>query len=652
MAVYSVYFSTDNHLEDTMKKSDFSLGGDSEKPKIEINKSSSQKFWQTPNFTLIMYLLFIFFSFQVWQGYQQAKQEEIPYSEFLQYVQKKEVKEAIVTDKLIRGTLTIKDERTNQPKRFITVPLWNVDLATLLEKQGVKYVVRQSSDWLSNFLFNWVLPFGFLFLLWGWMAKRMGGMSKGFLNIGNKVHIHPDSLPKVTFEDVAGAEEAKQELKESIDFLKDPARIQRLGGRMPKGVLLVGPPGTGKTLLARAVAGEAGVPFFNISGSEFIEMFVGVGAARVREMFEQAREKAPCIIFIDELDAIGRARGAGPVMGGHDEREQTLNQLLTEMDGFDPSTGVVVMAATNRPEILDKALLRAGRFDRQILVDKPDLEAREQILKLHARKLKMAPDVDLKVVAQRTPGFVGADLENICNEAAIRAVRENHEQVTMKDFEAAIDRVIAGPEKKHRTLNPDEKHRVAYHESGHTLVAEMVPTGEPVHKVSIIPRGMAALGYTLQLPVTEKFLSTEQELKDQIAILLGGRVAEEVVLGNVSSGASNDLERATDIAHAMVTQLGMSKRLGPLTWGKRHELQFLGVQEQEERNFSEETARLIDEEVKALVEEGQSRAREILTGHRDLLDRLAALLEEKEVISGEEVKQLIGSDEPVLEVEK
>ncbi|HHH38976.1 MAG TPA: ATP-dependent metallopeptidase FtsH/Yme1/Tma family protein [Sedimenticola sp.] len=635
-----------------MKKSDFSLGGDSEKPKIEINKSSSQKFWQTPNFTLIMYLLFIFFSFQVWQGYQQAKQEEIPYSEFLQYVQKKEVKEAIVTDKLIRGTLTIKDERTNQPKRFITVPLWNVDLATLLEKQGVKYVVRQSSDWLSNFLFNWVLPFGFLFLLWGWMAKRMGGMSKGFLNIGNKVHIHPDSLPKVTFEDVAGAEEAKQELKESIDFLKDPARIQRLGGRMPKGVLLVGPPGTGKTLLARAVAGEAGVPFFNISGSEFIEMFVGVGAARVREMFEQAREKAPCIIFIDELDAIGRARGAGPVMGGHDEREQTLNQLLTEMDGFDPSTGVVVMAATNRPEILDKALLRAGRFDRQILVDKPDLEAREQILKLHARKLKMAPDVDLKVVAQRTPGFVGADLENICNEAAIRAVRENHEQVTMKDFEAAIDRVIAGPEKKHRTLNPDEKHRVAYHESGHTLVAEMVPTGEPVHKVSIIPRGMAALGYTLQLPVTEKFLSTEQELKDQIAILLGGRVAEEVVLGNVSSGASNDLERATDIAHAMVTQLGMSKRLGPLTWGKRHELQFLGVQEQEERNFSEETARLIDEEVKALVEEGQSRAREILTGHRDLLDRLAALLEEKEVISGEEVKQLIGSDEPVLEVEK
>ncbi len=635
-----------------MSKSNFSLGGDDHKPKIEINKTSNPKFWQNPNFTLIMYLLFIFFSFQVWQGYQEVKRSEIPYSEFLQRVQKKEVAEAVITDKLIQGTLTAKDERTNQPKKFITVPMWNMDLATLLEKQGVKYSYRQSSDWLSNFLFNWVLPFGLLFLLWGWMAKRMGTMGKGFLNLGNKVHIHPDSLPKVTFDDVAGNDEAKQELKETIDFLQDPTRIQRLGGRMPKGMLLVGPPGTGKTLMARAVAGEAGVPFFNISGSEFIEMFVGVGAARVREMFEQAREKAPCIIFIDELDAIGRARGAGPVMGGHDEREQTLNQLLTEMDGFDPSTGVVVMAATNRPEILDKALLRAGRFDRQILVDKPDLEAREEILKLHARKLKLDPDVDLKVVAQRTPGFVGADLENICNEAAIRAVRENHDNVTMKDFEAAIDRVIAGPEKKHRTINPEEKHRVAFHESGHTLVAEMVPTGEPVHKVSIIPRGVAALGYTLQLPVDEKFLSTEQELKDQIAILLGGRVAEEIVLGDISSGASNDLERATEIARNMVTQLGMSEQLGPLTWGKRRQLQYLGVEEQEERNYSEETARLIDEEVRGLVEEGQARAREILTSKRELLNRLAAVLEEKEVISGEEVKRLIGNSKPVAEVEK
>ncbi len=632
-----------------MKKNDFSLDGNGDKPRIEINRTSRQKFWQNPGFTLIIYLLFIFLSFQMWQGYQETKREEIPYSEFLQHVSKREVAEAIVTDKLIRGTLTIHDKQTGKPRQFITIPLHNLDLATLLEKQGVKYVVRQSSDWLGNFLFNWVLPFGLLFMLWGWMAKRMGNMGKGFLNIGNRVHIHPDSLPKVTFDDVAGSDEAKQELKEVIDFLGDPGRIQRLGGRMPKGMLLVGPPGTGKTLMARAVAGEAGVPFFNISGSEFIEMFVGVGAARVREMFEQAREKAPCIIFIDELDAIGRARGAGPVMGGHDEREQTLNQLLTEMDGFDPTTGVVVMAATNRPEILDKALLRAGRFDRQILVDKPDLVAREEILALHARKLKLAADVDLKVVAQRTPGFVGADLENICNEAAIRAVRENHDRVTLRDFEAAIDRVIAGPEKRHRVINRVEKHRVACHESGHALVAETVPTGEPVHKVSIIPRGIAALGYTLQLPVDEKFLSTEQELKDQIAVLLGGRVAEEIVLGDVSSGAANDLERASEIAHGMVTQLGMSERLGPLTWGKRHELRYLGVAEQEERNYSEETARLIDEEVKSLVEEGHARALEILNARRDQLDRLAALLEEKEVISGEEVKRVISNTAPVAD---
>ncbi len=623
-----------------MKKTNF-LGN--KKPEIELNKTNKPvKFWQNPNFTFWAYLIFILISFQFFQNYRQARQEEIPYSEFLQYLEKKEVAEAVVTDKLITGVLTIKDKKTNKPRRFITVPLsWNNELAKTLEKQGVRYTVRLNTDWLGKFITGWVLPFGLLFLFWGWMAKRMGSMGQGFLNIGNKVHIHPDSLPKVTFEDVAGAEEAKQELRECVDFLKDPERIKKLGGRMPKGILMVGPPGTGKTLLARAVAGESGVPFFNISGSEFIEMFVGVGAARVREMFDQARQKAPCIIFIDELDAIGRARGMGSVMGGHDEREQTLNQLLTEMDGFDPSTGVVVMAATNRPEILDKALLRAGRFDRQVLVDKPDLKDREAILRLHAKKLVLADDVDLLVVAQRTPGFVGADLENICNEAAIQALRKNRDKVTMKDFEAAIDRIIAGPEKKHRALNPEEKKRVAYHESGHALVAETVPTGEPVHKVSIIPRGVAALGYTLQLPVDEKFLSTEQELKDQVAILLGGRVAEEIVFNNISSGASNDLERASAIVRSMVTQLGMSKRLGPLTYGKRQELEFLGVQGQEERNYSEETARLIDEECKRLVEEGHKRALEILTGNRETLEKLAALLEEKEVLSGEEVEKIV-----------
>ncbi|MDX2503221.1 MAG: ATP-dependent zinc metalloprotease FtsH [Gammaproteobacteria bacterium] len=622
-----------------MQKNNFSLGD--KKPDIEINKSTEHKLWQRPDFNFIIYLLAMLASFYLWQSYSQSKNEEIPYSEFLQHLDKKEIKEAVITDQYITGSLTTEDSETHQPRQFITIPLADSRFAQMLEQQDVKYSVRHSSNWLGNFLTNWVLPFGLLFLLWGWMAKRMGSMGQGFLNIGNKAHIHPDSLPKVTFDDVAGVEEAKMELKEGVDFLKDPTRIQRLGGHMPKGLLLVGQPGTGKTLLARAVAGEAAVPFFNISGSEFIEMFVGVGAARVREMFEQARAKAPCIIFIDELDAIGRARGAGPVMGGHDEREQTLNQLLTEMDGFDPSTGVVVMAATNRPEVLDKALLRAGRFDRQIIVDKPDLSARFAILKLYTKQIIMSNEVDLQVVAQRTPGFVGADLANIANEAAIRAVRENHDQVTMADFEGAIDRVIAGPEKRHRVLNAEEKKRVAYHESGHALVAETVPTGKPVHKVSIIPRGVAALGYTLQLPVEEKFLTTEKEFKDQLAILLGGRVAEEIVLGDVSSGAQNDLERAAEIARAMVTQLGMSEKLGPLTYGRRETLQFLGVQEHEERNYSEATAQLIDEEAKRLVEEGHLRATEILTNMRATLDALATLLDKKEVISGDEVKQII-----------
>jgi cell division protease FtsH len=624
-----------------MKKNKFTLGN-GKKPEIELNKTTKEKFWQNPNFTFWLYVFVILTSFQYYQGYQQARQAEIPYSEFLTHVQNQEVAEAVVTDRIITGTLKLTDEKTGKPRRFITVPLmWNNDLAVTLEKQGVKYTVRQNSDWLGKFLMNWVLPLGLLFLFWGWMAKRMGNMGKGILNIGNKIHIHPVDLPKVTFDDVAGAEEAKQELKESVDFLKDPTQIKKLGGRMPKGVLMVGPPGTGKTLLARAVAGESGVPFFSISGSEFIEMFVGVGAARVRELFEQARQKAPCIIFIDELDAIGRSRGMGPAMGGHDEREQTLNQILTEMDGFDPSTGVVVMAATNRPEILDKALLRAGRFDRQILVDKPDLRDREAILQLHASKLKLGDDVDLKVVAQRTPGFVGADLENICNEAAIQALRRKGKVVKMDDFESAIDRIIAGPEKKHRALNPEEKKRVAFHESGHTLVAVTVPTGEPVHKVSIIPRGVAALGYTMQLPVEEKFLSTEEELKDQIAILLGGRVAEEIVFGNVSSGASNDLERASEIARSMITRLGMSNKLGPITYGKQQELQYLGLHGQEERNFSEATAQMIDEETRQLIEEQYQRAMEIIRERKNALDALAARLEEKEVIDGEEVGEII-----------
>lgn len=593
-----------------------------------------------PRATVLLYLLIAVATLYLAQGYRDARQEEIPYSEFLKLVDDQKVERATVTDQVISGTL--KPQAPGQEgEKFITIPLWNQDLADVLNKKGVRYTVRYGSNWLGNFIINWLLPLGLLFLFWGWMARRMTG-NRGFLSLGkNRVRIQADSAPKVTFDDVAGAEDAKQELAETIEFLQEPTRIQRLGGRMPKGVLLVGPPGTGKTLLARAVAGEAGVPFFNIGGSEFIEMFVGLGAARVRELFEQARQKAPCIIFIDELDAIGRSRGGPVVMGGHDEREQTLNQLLTEMDGFDPSVGVVVMAATNRPEILDKALLRAGRFDRQIVVDKPSLEDRIAILTLHTKNMKLAGDINMRVIAQRTPGFVGADLANVANEAAIIAVRGNHDSVGMVDFEAAIDRVLTGPEKRNRALSEAEKKRVAYHEAGHALVAETVPTGEPVHKVSIIPRGASALGYTLQLPVEEKFLSTELELKDQIAILLGGRTAEDLVFGNVSSGAQNDLERASEIARAMICQLGMSKTLGPLTYGKRQRLLYLGVEGTEERNYSEETARMIDNEVKELVQEGQRTATEILSAKRATLDSLAKVLQEKEVVSGDEIKAVI-----------
>jgi cell division protease FtsH len=566
-------------------------------------------------------------------------QAEIPYSQFLQYLEQDKIDKAVVTENLIDGTLKIKDEKTGKPRRFLTVPLPNNELAQLMEKHGVEYTVRHETHWASS-MFSWLIPFALLFLLWNWAGRRMSGAG-GFLNVGNRVRIHADTQPTVTFDDVAGAEEAKEELKESIAFLKDPTRIQRLGGHMPKGLLLMGSPGTGKTLLARAVSGEAGVPFFNISGAEFIEMFVGVGAARVRDLFQQAREKAPCIIFIDELDAIGRTRGGPVMMGGHDEREQTLNQLLTEMDGFDTSTGVVVMAATNRPEVLDKALMRAGRFDRQIVVDKPDLLAREQILELHARQLTLASDVDLAVVAQRTPGFVGADLANITNEAAILAVRHDHNAVAMADFEAAIDRVIAGPEKKHRLMTAEEKRRVALHESGHALVACCVPTGQPVHKVSIIPRGVAALGYTLQLPVVEKFLSTENELKDQLAILLGGRVAEELACGDVSSGAVNDLERASEIARDMVTRFGMSEELGPLSYARRHQSLYLGTDYVDDRNYSEATAQHIDAAVKVLVEEAHQRAKTILEQRRNVLDILAARLREKEVLTGNEVQALL-----------
>jgi cell division protease FtsH len=567
-------------------------------------------------------------------------QNEIPYSQFISKVKEDKIDKAIVTDRYITGT--IKSDKADVPSQaFTTIPLWQPDLSSLLAEHKVDFVVRPSEGWLTSIFFNWVIPIFIFMLIMSWFMRRTTAGAQSFLSLGNKIKIRQDTQAKITFNDVAGVDSAKQELGETIDFLRNPERIQKLGGHMPKGVLLVGPPGTGKTLLARAVSGEAQVPFFNISGSEFIELFVGVGAARVRELFLQARSKAPCIIFIDELDAIGRSRGGPMVMGGHDEREQTLNQLLTEMDGFDTSVGVVVMAATNRPEVLDKALLRAGRFDRQIVVDKPDMSDRVEILKIHTKALTMAKDINLDIISRRTPGLVGADLANIANEAAIIAIRSNHKQVEMSDFEAAIDRILAGPEKKNRVLNPEEKRRVAYHEAGHALVAEHVPTGQPVHKISIIPRGVSALGFTLQLPVEEKFLSTEDELKDQIAILLGGRMAEQTCLGAISTGAQNDLEKASEIARNMVCYLGMSKKLGPLIYGKQQRMQFLDTEAPEYRNYSEETAKLIDVEILALVTEGESRAKTIITSNINALEKLAGVLLEKEVISREEMLEII-----------
>jgi cell division protease FtsH len=610
-------------------------------PEMEVNKPREQSLWKNPwNFS-ILYFILMFAFFYFFQASMGVQRQAIPYSQFQEYLRNNQVGECVISEKKITGTLKIQDAQ-GRPKLFSTVLLKDNALVDQLNQHGVKYSVRYDDNWLNKLIFGWILPMLFIFAIWGFLSRRMGSMGGNFLNIGkHKARIHASDQAKVTFDDVAGVEEAELELEEVIEFLKNPQYFQRLGGHMPKGVMLVGQPGTGKTLLAKAVAGEAGVPFFSISGSEFIEMFVGVGAARVRDLFDQARKKAPCIIFIDELDAIGRQRGGPMAMGTNDEREQTLNQLLVEIDGFDTSKGVVVLAATNRPEILDKALLRAGRFDRQIVVDKPDLQGREDILKIHTKALELAEEVNLHLIARRTPGLVGADLANVANEAAILAARRKRPSVTTKDFEDAIERIIAGPEKKRNPMGQDEKHRVAYHESGHTLVAMTVSTGEPVHKVSIIPRGVGALGYTLQLPVKEKFLATKLELLDQIAVLLGGRVAEELAFGDVSTGAQNDLERATEIAHKMVCEFGMSDAMGPRTYGKKVISPFLGNVTSEERNYSDETAERIDEEVSRIISLAHQQVYETLAEKRLILDHLAGILEEREVLSGDEVKKII-----------
>ena len=585
----------------------------------------------------IWYFLIAFLVILLIQNYIVSKQVEdvISYSEFKESVRTGKVKEVTITDEAIAG----QREVDNALRRFQTVRVTDPDLVKELDTHEVKYTGKIDSKWLMNIL-SWIVPLVFFFFIWRILFSRIGPET-GVMSFGkSRAKIYAEKEKKITFSDVAGIDEAKDELKEIVEFLKTPDKFQRLGGKIPKGVLLVGTPGTGKTLLARAVAGEANVPFFSISGSDFVEMFVGVGAARVRDLFGQAQNYAPCIIFIDELDALGKARGVNP-MGRHDEQEQTLNQLLAEMDGFDPNAGVIIMAATNRPEILDPALLRPGRFDRHIVVDRPDLKGREEILRIHAKHVKLAPEVDLKVIASRTPGFVGADLANIVNEAALLAARKNKEAVEIKDLEEAIDRVVAGLEKKNRLMSKKEKEIVAFHESGHAIVASLVPNADPVHRISIIPRGIAALGYTLQLPTEDRYLMTKSELLDRLAVLLGGRVAEEIVFGEISTGAHNDLQRATDIATSMVKEYGMSERLGYVTFEKENKPFFLPSALGGSREYSEDTAQQIDEEVKKIVDETYRRVKEILTSKKDKMEELARLLLEKEVVEEADLKMIL-----------
>lgn len=572
---------------------------------------------------------------------------KVPYSLFIDQLEDGKITEALVGDKEIRYRIT--DEQGDPGQILSTTPIFDLELPKRLEAQGVQFGAPSppKNAWIGNIL-SWVVPPLIFVGIWWFFLGRGGaggGGPRSALSISKskaRVYVEGES-EKVTFDDVAGVEEAKTELEEIVEFLKSPQRYQNIGARIPRGVLLVGPPGTGKTLMARAVAGEAGVPFFSISGSEFVELFVGAGAARVRDLFEQAKQKAPCIIFIDELDAIGKSRaGNGGFVGGNDEREQTLNQLLTEMDGFTAGDAtVIVLAATNRPETLDPALLRPGRFDRQVLVDRPDLAGRLKILEIYAQKVKLDVDIDLKKIAARTPGFAGADLANLVNEAALLAARNNRETVAQADFNEAIERVVAGLEKKSRVLNDKEKKIVAYHEVGHALVGAALPGGNRVAKISIVPRGMAALGYTLQMPTEDRFLLSESELRGQIATLLGGRSAEELVFGSITTGASNDLQRATDLAEQMVTTYGMSKILGPLAYQKQQN-SFLGDGMMNPRRaVSDETAKAIDEEVKEIVETGHRHAIAILKANRELLETIAQQILEVEVIEGETLQKLL-----------
>jgi cell division protease FtsH len=566
---------------------------------------------------------------------------DVAYSDFKRALSTGKVKDLSVSPTDIQGTMV---NPAGQVIPFHTTRVDEPDLVKQLDEKGVKFTGRTQGSLLGGIL-SWVLPIGIMFALWNFFMMRMGSGGAGVLSIGqSKAKLVADTGAKrITFGDVAGIDEAKEELQEVVDFLKTPQRFETLGGRIPRGILLVGAPGTGKTLLAKAVSGEAGVPFFSISGSEFVEMFVGVGAARVRDLFAQASAKAPCIIFIDELDALGKARGYSP-MGGYDEREQTLNQLLTEMDGFDTRRGVIIMGATNRPEILDPALLRPGRFDRQVVVDRPDLTGREAILNVHAKGVKLAATVDLHVIAQRTPGFVGADLANIVNEAALLAARRGKAEVTSDELSEAIDRVVAGLEKKKRLISPHEKKIVAFHESGHAVVGHMLGSSDAVQKISIVPRGVAALGYTIQLPTEDRYLVTKKELEQKLASLLGGRVAEEYFFNDVSTGAQNDLFKATDIARAMVKEYGMSSRMGLSTYERPRNPFLRGdAYMPTEREYSEKIAAEIDEEVKLILEQAQATARRIIEEKRATVEAIADRLLEKEVMDREEFLKLAGA---------
>ena len=565
--------------------------------------------------------------------------ETIPYSEFKRLVRENKVQEVTLTEDRVRGVL--KAVGLEKPKPFSAVRVTDDKLPEELEQHGVKYAGEVSSRWLSDIV-GWIIPLVFIVALWTFFFRRMGGAEGGVMSFArSRAKIYADDDVKVSFSDVAGVDEAEEELKEIVEFLKTPKKYTSIGGRIPKGVLLVGPPGTGKTLLARAVAGEAKVPFFSLSGSEFVEMFVGVGAARVRDLFNQAEAKAPCIVFIDELDALGKVRIQTP-MGSHEEREQTLNQLLAEMDGFDGRKGIIIMGATNRPEVLDPALLRPGRFDRQVLVDKPDVRGREDILRIHTKMVKIADNVDLKVIAARTAGFAGADLANLVNEAALLAARKDKVVVEMKDFDDAIDRIIAGLEKK-RVMSSKERRIVAYHESGHAIVASVLPGLDPVHKISIVARGFGALGYTMQLPLEDRYLMTRADLLGQLAVLLGGRSAEEIAFDEVSTGAQNDLQRATDIARAMVTEFGMSDTLGAVNYNGHKRSAFIETGFVQERgNYAEDTAQKIDAEVKRILTEAHETARQVLRDRRQILDELSNRLLEREVIEGDELRSLLG----------